>query len=73
MQKLLKKGVNGLIAKIYYMEAQQEAERVLSDMQHILDKHDKAFQEIPKGVPQKQYHKHAIELIQCSTPPSIAS
>jgi hypothetical protein len=41
------------------------------DLQGIIDKHSKVFEDIPKGLPPTQNHDHDIHLIPGSVPPNI--
>ena len=41
------------------------------DLQKVIDKHSKAFEDIPKCIPPKRDHDHVIHLIPGSVPPNI--
>ena len=60
MTKLLKKGHQGVIAQLCSI-----------NVQGIIDKHSKVFEDIHKGLPPTRNHDHNIHLIPGSVPPNI--
>jgi hypothetical protein len=71
MTKLLKKGHQGVIAKLCSLDVQTSKPSIPLDLQGIIDKHSKVFEDIPKGLPPTQNHDHDIHLIPGSVPPNI--
>jgi hypothetical protein len=71
MTKLLKKGYQGVIAQLCSLDVQTSNPSIPLDLQGIIDKHSKVFQDIPKGLPPTRNHDHAIYLIVGSVPPNI--
>jgi hypothetical protein len=71
MTKLLKKGHQGVIAKICSLDVQTSKPYIPQYLQGIIDKHSKIFEYIPKGIPPTQNHDHEIHLIPGSVPPNI--
>jgi hypothetical protein len=63
MTKLLKKGHQGIIAKICSLDVQTSKLSIPQDLQRIIDKHSKVFEDIPKGLPPTRNHDHEIHLI----------
>jgi hypothetical protein len=51
MKKLLKKGHQGVIAELCSLDVQTSKTSVPVDLQGIIDKHSKVFEDIPKGLP----------------------
>ena len=43
------------------------------DLQRVVDKKSKVFENIPRGLPPTQYFDHVIHLIPESVPPNIRS
>ena len=70
MQKLLKKGVDGFMAQLCSLEFSQSRALTHPDLQEIIDHHSVIF-DIPKGLPPKRDHEHAIQLVPGSQPPNI--
>ena len=70
MQKLLKKGANGFVAQLCSLEVSQSRALTHPDLQEIIDHHSVIF-DIPKGLPPKRDHEHAIQLVLGSQPPNI--
>ena len=70
MQKLLKKGANGFVAQLCSLEVSQSRALTHPDLQEIIDHHSVIF-DIPKGLPPKRDHEHAIQLVPGSQPPNI--
>jgi hypothetical protein len=51
MTKLLKKGNQGVIAELFSLDVQTSKPSIPVDLQGIIDKHSKVFEDIPKGLP----------------------
>jgi hypothetical protein len=73
MKKLLKKGHQGVIAQLCSLDVQTSKPSIPLDLQGIIDKHSKVFEDIPKGLPPNQNHDHDIQLIPRSVPPNISA
>jgi hypothetical protein len=71
MTKLLKKGHQGIIAQLCSLDVQTSKPYIPQDLQRIIDKHSKVFEDIPKGLPPTRNHDHEIRLIPGSVPPNI--
>jgi hypothetical protein len=71
MIKLLKKGNHGVIVQLCSLDAQTSRPSIPLDLQGIIDKHSKVFEDIPRGLPPTRNHDHAIHLILGSVPPNI--
>jgi hypothetical protein len=71
MKKLLKKGNQGVIAQLCSLDVQTYKPSIPLDLQGIIDKNFKVFEDIPKGLPPTQNHDHDIHLIPGSVPPNI--
>jgi hypothetical protein len=71
MTKLLKKGHQGIIAQLCSLDVQTSKPSIPQDLQRIIDKHSKVFEDIPKGLPPTRNHDHEIRLIPGSVPPNI--
>jgi hypothetical protein len=71
MTKLLKKGHQGVISQLCSLDVQTSKPSIPLDLQGIIDKHSKVFEDIPKGLPPTQNHDHDIHLIPGSVPPNI--
>jgi hypothetical protein len=71
MTKLLKKGHQGVIAQLCSLDVQTSKPSIPQDLQRIIDKNSKVFEDIPKGLPPTQNHDHEIHLIPGSVPPNI--
>jgi hypothetical protein len=63
MTKLLKKGHQGVIAQLCSLDVQTSKTSIPLDLQGIIDKHSKVFEDIPKGLPPTRNHDHDIHLI----------
>jgi hypothetical protein len=72
MTKLLKKGHQGVIAQLCSLDVQTSKPSIPLDLQGIIDKHSKVFEDIPKGLPPTRNHDHAIHLIPWIFPPNIS-
>jgi hypothetical protein len=71
MKKLLKKGSQGVIAQLCSLDVQTSKPSIPQDIQGVIDKHSKVFEDIPKGLPPTRNHDHDIHLIPGSVPPNI--
>jgi hypothetical protein len=71
MTKLLKKGHQCIIAQLCSLDVQTSKPFIPQDLQGIIDKHSKVFEDIPKGLPPTRNHDHEIHLIHGSVPPNI--
>jgi hypothetical protein len=71
MKKLLKKGNQGVILQLCSLDVQTSKPSIPSNLQGIIDKNSKVFEDIPKGLPPTQNHDHSIHLILGSVPPNI--
>jgi hypothetical protein len=71
MTKLLKKGHQGVIAQLCSLDVQTSKPSIPQDLQRIIDKHSKVFEDIPKGLPPTRNHDHEIHLIPGSVSPNI--
>jgi hypothetical protein len=71
MTKLLKKGHREIIAQLCSLDVQTSKPSIPQDLQRIIDKHSKVFEDIPKGLPPTRNHDHEIHLIPGSVPPNI--
>jgi hypothetical protein len=71
MSKLLKKRHQGVIVQLCSIYVQTSKPSVPVDLQGIIDKHSKVFEDIPRGLPPTHDHDHAIHLITGSVPPNI--
>jgi hypothetical protein len=71
MTKLLKKGHQSVISQLCSLDVQTSKPCIPLDLQGIIDKHSKVFEDIPKGLPPTRNHDHDIHLIPGSVPPNI--
>jgi hypothetical protein len=71
MTKLLKKWHQSVIAQLFSLDVQTSKPSIPLDLQGIIDKHFKVFEDIPKGLPPTRNHDHDIHLILRSVPPNI--
>jgi hypothetical protein len=71
MKKLLKNGHQGVIVQLSSLDVQTSKPSIPIDLQGIIDKHSKVFEDIPRGLPPTRDHDHAIHLILGSVPPNI--
>jgi hypothetical protein len=72
MTKLLKKGHKGIIAQLCSLDVQTSKPSIPQDLQRIIDKNSKVFEDIPKCLPPTQNHDHKIHLIPGSVSPNIS-
>jgi anthranilate/para-aminobenzoate synthase component II len=70
MTKLLKKVHQGVIVQLCSLDVQKTKPFIHIDIQGIIDKHSKVFEDIPKGLPPTRNHDHVIHLIPGSFPPN---
>jgi hypothetical protein len=71
MTKLLKKGHQGVIPQLCSLDVQTSKKSIPLDLEGIIDKLSKVFEDILKGLPPTQNHDHDIHLISGSVPPKI--
>jgi hypothetical protein len=71
MKKLLKRGHQGVIVQLCSLDVQKTKPSIPLDLQGIIDKHSKLFEDITKGLPPTRNHDHVIHLIPRSVPPNI--
>jgi hypothetical protein len=71
MTKLLKKGRQGIITQLCSLDVQISKPYIPQDLQRIIDKHSKVFEDIPKDLPPTRNHDHEIHLTPGSVPPNI--
>jgi hypothetical protein len=71
MTKLLKKRHQGIIEQLCSLDVQTSKPSIPQDLQGIIDKHSKVFEDIPKGLPPTRNHDHEVHLISRSVPPNI--
>jgi hypothetical protein len=71
MKKLLKKGNQCVISQLCSLDVQTSKPSIPQDLQGIIDKNSKVFEDIPKGLPPTQNHDHDIHLIPGSVPLNI--
>jgi hypothetical protein len=71
MTKVLKKGNQGVIAQLCSLDVQTSKPSIPQDLQGIIYKHSKLFEDIPKCIPPTRNHDHDIHLIPGSVPPNI--
>jgi hypothetical protein len=71
MTKLLKKRHQGVIAQLCSLDVHTYKPSIPIDLQWIIDKHSKVFEDIPKGLPPTRNYDHDIHLIPGSVPPNI--
>jgi hypothetical protein len=71
MKKLLKNGHQGVIVQLCLLYVQTSKPSIPLDLQGIINKHSKVFEDIPRGLPPTCDHDHAIHLISGSVPPNI--
>jgi hypothetical protein len=71
MKKLLEKGHQAVILQLCSLDVQTSKPSIPLDLQGIIDKHSKVFEDIPKGLPPTCDHDHDIHLIPGSVLPNI--
>jgi hypothetical protein len=52
------KGNQGVISQLCSLDVQTSKPSILQDIQGIIDKHSKVFEDIPKGLPPTRNHDH---------------
>jgi hypothetical protein len=60
MKKLLKKGHQGVIVQLCSLDVQTSKPSIPLDLQGIIDKHSKVFEDIPRGLPPTHDHDHVF-------------
>jgi hypothetical protein len=73
MTKLLKKGYHGVIVQLFPLHVQTSNPSIPINIQGIIDKHSKVFEDIPRGLQPTCNHDHAIHLIPWNVPPNMNS
>ena len=71
MTKLLKKGNQGVIVQLCSLDVQTSKPYFPLDIQGIIDKHSKVFEDITIGISPTLNHDHVIHLIPGSFPSNI--
>ena len=71
MTKLLNKGHKGLVVQLCSLDVQTSKFPISLDLQRVINKHSKGFEDIPKGIPPIRDFDHAIHLIPSNVPPNI--
>jgi hypothetical protein len=69
MNKLLKH--QEVISQLCSLDFQTSKPSIPQDLQRIIDKHSKVFEDTPKGLPPTRNYDHEIHLIHGSVPPNI--
>lgn len=63
MTKFLKRGHHSVIAELWSLDVQTYKSSIYPNLQNVIAKHLKVFEDIPKGLPPPQDHDHDIHLI----------
>jgi hypothetical protein len=63
IKKLFKKGHQGVIAQLCSLDVQTSKPSIPLDLEGIIDKNSKVFEDIPNGLPPTRNHDHDIHLI----------
>ena len=71
MKKLLKNGYQGVVAQLFSLDVQNSKFPISPNLQRVINKHTKVFEDILKGLPPIRDFDHAIHLIPGSVPPNI--
>ena len=71
MEKQLKKGHQGVISQLWSLDVHTFKSSISLDLQKVIDKHSKVFEDIPQGHPPPWDHDHAIHLIPGSILPNV--
>ena len=71
MTNLLKKGHQGIVAQLCSLYVQISKFPTSPNLQRVINKQSKVFEDIPKGLPPIWDFDHAIHLILGSVPPNI--
>jgi hypothetical protein len=72
MTKLLKKRHQGIIAQLFSLDVQTSQTSIPQDLQRVIDKDSKVFEDIPKGLPPTRNHDHEIHIMPGSVPPNLS-
>ena len=70
MTKWLKNGHHGVIV-LWSLHVKTYNPSIPLDIEGIIDKNSKVFEDIPKGLPPTRNHDHEVHLILVSVPPNI--
>ena len=68
---MLKKGHQGVVPQSCSLDVQTSKFPVSRDIQRVINKHSKVFEDIPKGLPPIRDFDHVIHLIPGGVPPNI--
>jgi hypothetical protein len=71
MTKLLKRGHQGIISQLFSLYGQTYKPSIPQDLQGMIDKNSKVFEDIPKGLPPTRNNDHEIHLIPGNVPSNI--
>ena len=71
MTKLLKKGHQGVITQLCSLDVQTYKSSISPDLQKVMDKHSKVFEDVSKDLPPPRDHDHANPLVSGSVAPNI--
>jgi hypothetical protein len=71
MTKLFKNKHQGVILQLCSLDVQTSKPYIPLDLQGIIDKHSKVFEDIHIGIPPTCNHDHSIHLIPGSVSPNI--
>ena len=71
MKNLLEKGHQGAVAQLCSLDVKTSKFLISPDLQRVINKHSKVFEDSPKGIPPIRDFDHAIHLIPGSVPPNI--
>ena len=68
---LLKNGHQGVVAQLLSLDVQTSKFLISLDLQRVINKHSKVFEDIPKGIPPFPDFNHGIHFIPGSVHPNI--
>ena len=71
MTELLKNIHQGVVAQLLSLDVQTSKFHISLDLQRVINKHSKVFEDIPKGLPPIRDFDHPIHLIPGSVPLNI--
>ena len=71
MTKFLKGGHQGVVAQLWPLGVQTSKVPISPDLQRVINKHSKVFEDIPKGLPPIRDLDHVIRLIPGIVHPNI--
>jgi hypothetical protein len=71
MKKLLKNGNLVVIVQLHSLDVQTSKSYIPLDLQGIINRHSKVFEDTPRGLPHTHDHDHSIHLILGSVPPNL--